>query len=83
MPRRIALNPFIAVWVEGVELAIPTNGTVRTALEAAGANVSAALRGLQVLKEHNRKMIPVRFDRNGQDILSLRLLGGEQIRYTN
>jgi hypothetical protein len=83
IPRRVAVNPFVAVAVNGTETRLPVGSTVRRAIEQvdARANLPEILSRLKLLKPHGGKLARVEFDRTRQDILDLTLLGGESLSW--
>jgi hypothetical protein len=83
IPRRVALNPFLAITVNGSESRVPVGSTVRAAIQAAiGArNVERPPLGLKVYKRYAGRPVPVEFDRASPGILGLVLNGGEKISW--
>jgi hypothetical protein len=74
IPKRVALNPFLVITVNGTETTVPIGSTIRAAthLERPPAE-------LKVYKLYGGKPVPVEFDRAGPEILGLVLNGGERI----
>ena len=83
IPRRVAVNPFLAVTVNGAEVRVPVNGTVRSAIAQGRGprNPEEVLPQLAVWKPFAGQLRPVEFDRSKPDILNLTLLGGESISW--
>jgi hypothetical protein len=83
IPQRVALNPFLAITVNGSETTVPVGSTVRAAIQtAAGArNVERLAPDLRVYKLYAGKPVPVEFDRTSTEILGLVLNGGERISW--
>jgi hypothetical protein len=81
IPRRAAVNVWIAVSVNGTEVRV-RGGTVRTALEAAGEKDSKRLvPRLRIQRLYAGKLARLEFDRTTDDILDLVLTGGETISW--
>jgi hypothetical protein len=83
IPKRVALNPFLAITINGSETTVPIGSTIRTAIQAAtGArNVERPPTELKVYKLYAGKPVPVEFDRSSPEILGLVLNGGERISW--
>jgi hypothetical protein len=83
IPRRVAVNPFTAVTVNGAEVRLPLNANVRSAVLLGGGPRQAqdVLPQLVVWKPFEGRLKPVEFDRSKPDILTLFLLGGESISW--
>lgn len=82
LPRRVGVNPYLAVKVNGGEVAIPLGARVSAAIQAAGQkNPDSVLAQLKVLKPFGNKLVPVVFDARSREILNLQLTGGEQISW--
>jgi hypothetical protein len=83
LPRRVGVNPFVAVRVNGREVRVPVPGAnVAAAIRAAGvANPDSVTPRLLVRKRFGGRLAPVRFDANSRDILGLPLAGGEQLSW--
>jgi hypothetical protein len=83
IPRRVAVNPYMVVTVNGAEVRLPWRGSVRAAVAAAGGprELKEILRSLAVSKPFEGKLRPVEFDRTREDIFNLTLLGGESISW--
>lgn len=77
VPRAVALRVETSLTVNGKVVRIPSGGTVRHALEAAG--IAAVPDRLTVRRPYAETLIPVAFDPKSADILRLVLLGGESI----
>jgi hypothetical protein len=76
IPKRMALNPFLAVTVNGSETTVPVGSTVRAAI-----HLDRVPPELKVYKLYAGRPVPVEFDRSSPDILGLVLSGGEQISF--
>jgi len=83
IPRRVAVNPFMVVTVNGAEVRLALNGNVRSAVLQGGgpSHPEEVLPQLAVWKPYGGKLKPVEFDRSKPDILRLTLLGGEAISW--
>ena len=83
IPKRVALNPFLAITINGSESRVPVGSTVRAAIQAtAGAkNVERPPLGLKVYKLYAGRPVPVEFNRASPGILGLVLNGGEKISW--
>jgi hypothetical protein len=81
IPKRVALNPFLVITVNGSETTVPVGSTLRAAIQAAtGARIVERVPPeLKVYKLYGGKPVPVEFDRAGPEILGLVLNGGERI----
>jgi len=76
IPKRVALNPFLAITVNGSETTVPVGATVRAA-----THLERVPPDLKVYKLYAGKPVPVEFDRASPEILGLVLSGGEQISW--
>jgi len=76
IPKRVALNPFLAITVNGSETTVPVGSTVRAAI-----HLERLPPDLRVYKLYAGKPIPVEFDRARSEILGLVLNGGEKISW--
>jgi hypothetical protein len=76
IPKRVALNPFLVITVNGTETTVPIGSTIRAAthLERPPAE-------LEVYKLYGGKPVPVEFDHSSPEILVLLLTGGESISW--
>ena len=83
IPRRVAVNPSMAVTVNGEEVRLSVGSRVRNAVQAGGGprQLQDVLPMLSVAKPFNGALRPVEFDRTRPDILDLVLLGGESISW--
>jgi len=82
IPAEVAISVYARVTANGapLDISVPTN--VAGALRAAGLrNPSEALATLAVRRPYRSQLIPVQFDRGTPDILSLPLLGGEELSW--
>jgi hypothetical protein len=80
IPKDVAVNPVIAVSVNGVEVLMPRGATVGTVLRLpATAQSIGALGQLQILRPWNARLVPVMFDHTDPGILRVILRGGEVI----
>lgn len=81
VPRRAAINVWMAVWVNGREVRV-RGGTVRNAIEAAGEKDAArVMPTLTIERRYGGAFALVEFDRSGTEILDVPLLGGERIAW--
>ena len=76
IPKRVALNPFLAITVNGSETTVPVGSTVRAAI-----HLDRVPPDLKVYKLYAGKPVPVEFDRASPEILGLVLNGGERISW--
>jgi hypothetical protein len=76
IPKRVALNPFLAIAVNGSEATIPVGSTVGAAIR-----LERVPPELKVYKLYAGKPVPVEFDRASPEILGLVLNGGEKISW--
>jgi len=76
IPKRVALNPFLAITVNGSETTVPVGSTVRAAI-----HLDHVPPDLKVYKLYDGKLAPVEFDRASPEILGLVLNGGEKISW--
>ena len=76
IPKRVALNPFLVVTVNGSETMVPVGSTVRAAI-----HLDHVPPELKVYKPYAGKPVPVEFDRASPEILGLVLSGGERISW--
>ena len=83
IPRHVALNPYLAVTVNGEETRLGVRATVRGAIFRGGGpqNAEEVLPRLSVRKPFGGKLVPVEFDRGSGAILDMPLLGGESISW--
>jgi hypothetical protein len=76
IPKRVALNPFLAIMVNGNETMVPVGATVRAAI-----HLERVPPELKVYKLYAGKPVLVEFDRASSEILGLVLNGGEKISW--
>jgi hypothetical protein len=76
IPKRVALNPFLVIVVNGSETTVPVGATVRAA-----THLDHVPPELKVYKLYAGKLVPVEFDRASPEILGLMLNGGERISW--
>jgi hypothetical protein len=76
IPKRVALNPFLAITVNGSETTVPVGSTVGAAI-----HLDHPPPELKVYKLYAGKPVPVEFDRASSEILGLVLNGGEEISW--
>jgi hypothetical protein len=82
IPRRVAVNAFVVVTVNGNLIALQVGGTVRTALQDAHAgNPAGILPHLKLSKPYAAGLAPVHFDSQDDAVLDLILEGGENIAW--
>jgi hypothetical protein len=82
LPRRVGVNPFLRVRVNGGEVNVRLPASVAAAIREAGVtNPDTVLPRLEVMKLFHGKLTPVRFDAGSRDILNLQLSGGEQLSW--
>ena len=76
IPKRVALNPFLVIAVNGSETTVPMGSTLRVA-----AHLDRVPPELKVYKLYAGRAVPVEFDRSSPEILGLVLNGGEKISW--
>jgi hypothetical protein len=76
IPKSVALNPFLAIAVNGSEVTVPMGSTVGAAI-----HLSRVPQELKVYKLYAGKPVLVEFDRTSPEILGLVLNGGERISW--
>jgi hypothetical protein len=83
IPRRVAVNPFLVVTVNGAEVRLTARSRVRDAVRAGGGprQMQEILPQLAVSKPFAGKLTAVEFDRGSPEIFNLVLLGGEAISW--
>jgi len=84
IPRHVALNPALAVTVNGKEVRVGIRAWVKSAILQSGGPRRAedVLPTLTVKKPYGEKLVNVEFDRASSAILDMTLLGGEEISYS-
>jgi hypothetical protein len=82
IPAQVALSVYTRVTANGLSLDVPAPTTVGGVLRTAGLrNPSDALATLAVRRPYRSQLISVEFDRGTPDILSLPLIGGEELSW--
>src|ERR1035438_3185042 len=82
LPRRVGVNPFLVVNVNGRDVTVPIGARLSAAIQAAGLkNPDTILPQLRVTRLFRDKPTPVEFDRRSDEILNLQLAGGERISW--
>jgi hypothetical protein len=82
LPRRVGVNPFLRVRVNGGDLNVRLPASVAAAIREAGVeSPDTVLPQLRVTKLFHGRPAPVEFDPKSPDILNLQLTGGEQISW--
>lgn len=82
VPKRVAVNGFFPVVVNGAETMVPSGASLAEAIRLAGEwQPAAALPTLEVSRVYDGKPVAVRFDRASPAILSLVLTGGEIVSW--
>ena len=76
IPKRAALNPFLAITVNGSETTAPLGSSLGAAI-----HLGRLPPNLKVYKLYAGEPVPVEFDRSGTEILGLVLNGGEKISW--
>jgi hypothetical protein len=76
IPKRAALNPFLAITVNGSETTAPLGSSLGAAI-----HLGRLPPNLKVYKLYAGKPVPVEFNRSGTEILGLVLNGGERISW--
>jgi hypothetical protein len=82
LPRRVGVNPFLIVSVNGRDITVPVGARLSAAIQAAGMkNPDTVLPELRVKKLFRGKPTPMEFDHQSDDILNLQLTGGERLSW--
>jgi hypothetical protein len=82
IPRRVAINPFISVKVNGADVVTPWGSTLAQAIRQSGQNRPAAvLAHLTLERPYKHRLVRVEFDRDDPAILSMVLNGGESVSW--
>jgi hypothetical protein len=81
IPRSVAVNPYLAVMVNGREVRVSVGATLRNAVQAAAGQPQEVLGTLRVEKPFAGRLLPVEFDGTKPDVLDLVLLGNEIVRW--
>ncbi len=82
IPKEVAVVPYLAVTVNGKEVAVPAGALLATAILASGEhNPEYVVTTLQLRRPYANTLAPVTFDRAKADILRLPLRGGEDLRW--
>ncbi len=82
IPKAVAVQPFLPVTVNGVEVLVFRGGTVFQAIRRAGElQPNRVVAQLRVYKPWNGRLAAVTFDRSDDAILKLVLRGGETISW--
>ena len=80
LPHRVGVNPFLVVHVNGKSIAAPFSASVRDAITSVGVRApDRVVAQLRVTRLYGGQPRPVEFDRKRQDILNLKLAGGETL----
>jgi hypothetical protein len=82
IPKEVAVNPFVAITVNGAEMLISRGTTLRQVILAAKErNPDELLPRLQVEKTWRSRMVAVKYDRRDAGILTLPMQGGEIVSW--
>jgi hypothetical protein len=82
VPMEMMLSAEIKLRANGKAGYVAVGGNVGEVLRSAGVrDPKEAIPKLQVLRPYEGALVPVEFDRARPDILSLTLIGGEEIRW--
>ncbi len=81
LPRRVGVNPFLTVTVSEKEIPVRLDGTIRSAIQAAGARPESVLATLAVTRLYGGRLRPVEFAPGHPEILDLKLNGGEHLSW--
>jgi hypothetical protein len=82
VPMYSAISAELRVKAKERFVYIPFGGTVSDALRASGLQrASDAVPTLKVSRPYGKRLAPVQFDASGQDVLTLVLVGGEEISW--
>ncbi len=82
VPREVGLSAELPIRANGRMVGVPVRGTVADALRESGVRDPMSVAGtLRLTRPYNGKPIPVQFDAARRDILSLMLIGGEELNW--
>jgi hypothetical protein len=81
VPRFVAVNPYLAVSVNGREVTVPVGVTLRVAVRAAGKRPEEVMGTLAISKPFAGRQVAVEFDRTKLDVMDVVLLGNEVVRW--
>jgi hypothetical protein len=81
VPRSVAVNPYLAVTVNGGEVRAPVGATLGTVIRTAGRKPEEVLGTLELSKRFEGRMLPVMFERTMPQVLSLVMEGNEAVRW--
>ena len=82
IPKRIGINPLIAVKLNGAEVLLNWRATVRGAIASTGERQPTnVLSRLSMSRPYHDTNAPVEFDRTDPTILDLILMGGESLSW--
>ena len=79
IPNNVGVNLDVMVRVNGREVLLPAGAKVANAIRATGASPTAVLARLRVQRVHAGRLTDIQFDHASDDILGVRLSGGEAI----
>jgi hypothetical protein len=77
----VAVNPYLAVTVNGSEVRAPVGATLGTVIRTAGGRPEEVLGTLELSKRFEGRMLPVVFERTTPQVLSLVMEGNEAVRW--
>jgi len=81
VPRSVAVNPYLAMRVNGVEVTVTPGSTLGRVIRAAGGDPQKAMATLWLEKPFAGRTTPVHFDRSRPDVLDLVMEGNETVRW--
>jgi hypothetical protein len=82
IPNLVGVNPHIVVWLNGTEAALAEGTTVAQALRQTGVrDLTTVLQSLHIKKLYRGHPRHVHFTRSSEAVLTLRLVGGEVLRW--
>jgi hypothetical protein len=82
VPKRAAINPMVAVTVNGEEKLLNWGATVGAAIRAAGIQqLDSVLPQLSILKPYGDRTAAVEFNHSDSSIFNLIVMGGEKISW--
>jgi hypothetical protein len=82
IPKDVAVNPFVAITVNGAETLVSPGTTLRQIILAAKrSNPDSVLETLRVQRQWRDRTIPVLYDRGDLEILALPIQGGEIVSW--
>jgi len=81
IPKRVAINPFVGITINGSPVSLPSGSTVADAIRHSGNRPAALIDHLCIERLYKGRPVRVEFNPRNQTILSLLLSGGEVISW--